>query len=59
MPAKHEPGSISVTSEREVRSTRLSTRFQNMPDFARQPVILVGVEETIVGEDLRAARRTI
>ena len=27
VPAKHEPGSISATSEREVRSTRLSTRF--------------------------------
>jgi hypothetical protein len=29
VPAKHEPGSISVTSEREVRSTRLSTRFHS------------------------------
>ena len=58
MPAKHEPGSISVTSERDVRSTRLSTRFQKMADFANQPMILVGVEEMLVGDDLgRIARR--
>src|SRR5437868_1794129 len=29
VPAKHEPGSMSATSERDVRSTRLSTRFQS------------------------------
>ena len=28
VPAKHEPGSISVTSDRDVRSTRFSARFQ-------------------------------
>jgi hypothetical protein len=28
VPAKHEPGSITATSEREVTSIRLSTRFQ-------------------------------
>ena len=41
MPAKHEPGSTSVTSEREVRSTRLSTRFLGEPESleaARQAI---------------------
>ena len=28
VPAKQLPGSISATSEREVRSTRFSVRFQ-------------------------------
>ena len=53
MPAKQEPGSISATSEREVRSTRFSTRFQYRRISRASQCRLIGFEEGVIGQHLR------